>query len=485
MRQKNGGNIPGGLGVRLSGAGVRRGGADILCGIDWTLRPGESWAVFGANGAGKSTFLALARGDIWPSTGARSFIVEGREQLSPLGFRERTAFVSAAQQMWYARSEADPAAWEVVLSGLDDGPLPYGEVDEEGRAAALRALAQAGLAKYAERPFAGLSQGQQRRILLARALVGRPCLLFLDECLEGLDAPARADMLDMLRARAGRGTQLVCATHRPEEAGVLPLDWGLVLEKGCIVFQGPLPVALAAAFPPGPRASRRSRPAVPCPVRKTAAFLLALEGVSVARGGAPILSGLTWTVRPGEHWVVTGENGAGKSTLLALAAGDLHPASGRAGRFGSFRPLSLWAIRKRAALVSFDLDVAHDRETTGLEIVVSGLRGHIGLHEAADDAETARAAALLDDLGLSGLAERTADTLSTGELRRLLLARALVGEPELLLLDEPFAGLDAASRREMRRILAVVAGLGATLIMASHHADDLPDVPMRELRLGD
>lgn len=478
--------MSGGLGIRLCSAGVRRGPTDILCGIDWLMQPGESWAVLGANGAGKSTFLALARGDIWPSAGARSFIVEGREQLSPLGFRDHTAFVSAAQQVWYARSEADPAAWEVVLSGLDDGPLPYGEVDEEGRAVSLRALAGAGLADYADRAFSSLSQGQQRRVLLARALVGRPSLLILDEALEGLDAAARAAMIATLQAQARRGTQLLCATHRPEEASALPLDKGMVLERGSIVFQGPVQEALAVAFPPHWRIAHRHRPALACPPGKAPAFLLALDRVTVLRGGREILRGLTWTVRPGEHWVVTGENGAGKSTLLALAAGDLFPASGRVGRFGSFKPLSLWTIRQRAALVSFDLDVLHDRAITGREIVISGMRGHIGLHEAVTaQEEEKRAAAMLLDMGLSGLAERSADTLSTGELRRLLLARALAGDPELLLLDEPFAGLDAASRADMRHNLALAVERGQTIIMASHHADDLPDVPMRELRLGE
>ena len=240
------------------------------------------------------------------------------------------------------------------------------------------------------------------------------------------------------------------------------------------------------AFPPHWRVAHRIRPALACPPGKAPAFLLALDRVTVLRGGREIVSGLTWTVRPGEHWVVTGENGAGKSTLLSLAAGDLFPASGRIGRFGSFKPLSLWTIRQRAALVSFDLDVLHDRAITGREIVISGMRGHIGLHESVTaQEEEKRAAAMLLDMGLSGLAERTADTLSTGELRRLLLARALAGDPELLLLDEPFAGLDAASRADMRHSLVLAAERGQTIIMASHHADDLPDVPMRELRLGE
>ena len=102
--------------------------------------------------------------------------------------------------------------------------------------------------------------------------------------------------------------------------------------------------------------------------------LLDFSHVTVTRGGRAVLADFSWTVRPCEHWAVTGPNGAGKSTLLALAAGDLHPAAGRIARFGSVKPLSLWAIRQRAALVSFSLDIAHESETTGLGIVVSGLR---------------------------------------------------------------------------------------------------------------
>lgn len=476
------------LGMTLRGAGVRRGGGEILRGIDWELRPGESWAVFGGNGAGKSTLLSLARGDLWPSSGSRTYFVEGEEQVSPIGFRERTALVSAAQQLWYARFEAGPEAWEVALSGLRDTPLVYGEPGVGERSAAHAALGEVGLADCARRVFADLSQGQQRRVLLARALIGRPAILFLDEWLEGLDARTRDEMIEALRVQSERGVRLVCATHRPAEAKALGLARGLVLEGGRVACQGDLESALARAFDHEaiPSATKHSS-ASARGVRRTRAvpgILLEFTNVTAARGGRAVLAGFSWTVRSGEHWAVTGRNGSGKSTLLALAAGDLHPAAGRIARFGGRRPLSLWAIRQRAALVSFSLDVAHEGGMTGSEIVISGLRGHIGLHEPPTSRETELARAILAELNLGDLRDRPAETLSTGQLRRLLLARALVGGPDLLLLDEPFAGLDAPSREEMRRLLVQASGHGATLVMTSHHIEDLPELPFRELKLG-
>ncbi|EPR43587.1 ABC transporter related protein [Desulfovibrio sp. X2] len=481
--------------VRFRQAGVRRGRNLVLGGLDWELAAGESWAVFGANGAGKSTFLSLVRGDIWPSEGERTYFVDGRPQVSPLGFREKSALVSAEQQLWYVRAGVNPTALDVAVAGLRDTPLAYGRVRDDELAAARAALAAVGLAELEARLFSSLSQGQQRRVLLARALAGKPRLLVLDECLEGLDAAAREEMLASLRAQAERrgeepGVQLLYATHRPEEARALGLSRGLVVEAGKVVFAGSLDEAAARAFPDIGDGAGEAAPVVPAssvsePGGKGApAFLLAFEKVTAVRGGRAVLVGLDWTVRPGEHWAVLGPNGAGKSTLLALAAGDLHPVAGRVGRFGRFKPMSLWEIRRRTALVSFDLHVIHEEDMTGLAVVVSGLRGHIGLHEAATPEEEARARALLFELGLAELAQRSVESFSSGQLRRLLLARALVAGPRLLLLDEPFAGLDAPSRAAMRRTLAAMAGRGASLVMTSHHADDLPDVPMRTLRLS-
>ena len=162
---------------------------------------------------------------------------------------EHTALVSAAQQLWYARFEAGPEALEVVLSGLRDTPLVYGGIAEAEREAALAALGEVGLERLAERVFSDLSQGQQRRVLLARALIGRPRILFLDECLEGLDVRSREAMLRALRQQTERGARLVCATHRAEEALALGLAKGLVLAGGEAVFQGELEQALALAFP--------------------------------------------------------------------------------------------------------------------------------------------------------------------------------------------------------------------------------------------
>jgi len=491
--------------VSLAGVYVLRAGRPALSGIDWELLPGQYWGIFGGNGAGKSTFLSLVRGDSWPSKGARLYRdawdgphASGEPRVSPIGFRERTAMVSAEQQLWYARAEADPDVVQVVVSGFYNAPLAYGPITAGQDKAARAALDLVGLGDKAEARLSRLSQGQQRRVLLARALAMEPRLLLLDECLEGLDKRARQAMLDILARLPGAGTALLAATHRAEEAHALPLDGGLVLEAGRIVFSGGPDEAIALAFP-APRKGRSRQPqperqAGEKPEKATAAtehepaprggedFLLAFERVTVLRGGAAALADFSWRVRTGEHWAVVGENGAGKSTLLALAAGDLHPAAGRVGRFGSFAPLSLWAIRRRAALVSFDLHVAHDRPVTALEAVISGLRGHIGLHAPQTPEETARAVAVLGDLGLAELAERPITELSSGQARRVLLARALTGRPRLMLLDEPFAGLDAASRAAM---LATLDRLSAhtTLVLATHHDDDLPKAVGNVLRL--
>ncbi len=213
-------------------------------------------------------------------------------------------------------------------------------------------------------------------------------------------------------------------------------------------------------------------------------FLLRVTDADVVVDGAAILHGVNWTIRPGENWAVLGRNGAGKSTLLSLAAGDFWPSalSGEPGRveYGFARPdETLDDTRRRIGRVSAVLDRDYGWNLTVEEVVWSGAHGSIGLYAETDVATKTRAAALLAFFGMADLAGRRIDGLSRGQLRRVMLARALMGfeaeGPALLLLDEPMAGLDARSRRAARALLNRLAASGVPLVMVTHHERDLPE----------
>lgn len=514
--------------VRLRGASLTRSGRRLVSDLDFDLMPGARWAVLGENGAGKTTLLRLVRGDVPPDAGGvREYRLPGpggeagAPQPSPLGLRQRLALVSPDLQDLYAVNGWAATGLEVVLAGFADSPLLYAPALPEHLARARALLAELGLAELAARRMSRLSTGEGRKILLARALAVDPDVLLLDECLEGLDAPSRREFLALMdRAAAARpGLALLFTSHRAHRADELPgcLDRALVLDSGRIAKTGPLAAVLEGQeVPVSVAADSAAAPTEipPAPAQAPGAgFLARITGADVDIGGERILTGIHWTIRPGEHWAVLGPNGAGKSTLLALLAGEHWPSalSGPPGtvEYG-FAPAgkdggeTFDEARRRIGVVSAALQAGYSWNLSALEVVCSGAAGSIGLHAEPGEAVRARAAELLEFFGASALAGRRIRGLSRGQLRRVLLARALMGPvatglsapqphamplpsmlmPSLLLLDEPMAGLDAAARRAFRAHLERVASQGVALVLVTHHERDLPGCVNRVLELS-
>jgi molybdate transport system ATP-binding protein len=239
---------------------------------------------------------------------------------------------------------------------------------------------------------------------------------------------------------------------------------------------------LAPPAPPALAAARRARGAVPAP--GAGEPLLELRNVDLYRDYRPVLRGLNWRLAPGEHWAVLGANGSGKSTLLCCLYGDLPAAlGGEVCRRGHARgrPLSGW--RERIGLVTPELQADYFERLTLLELVASGRRASIGLAWPASARERALARAALRRTGLKVDPRRDARDLSYGQRRLALVARALVRRPEALLLDEPLTGLDAPTRARLLRLLDRLAGEGVQLVVAAHHAADLPRAINRVLVL--
>jgi len=206
--------------------------------------------------------------------------------------------------------------------------------------------------------------------------------------------------------------------------------------------------------------------------------VIAVEGVSVTRSGNRLLDNLTWRVELDERWVILGPNGAGKTTLLKLAAAQLHPTTGRVYVLGErLGRTDVQELRTRVGLSSADLADQVPASERVADVVLTAAWGVLGrFRERYDAVDQARAERLLDQLGVAGLADRTYGTLSEGERKRVQIARALMTDPEVLLLDEPAAGLDLGAREELVTYLSTLAGDpdAPTLVLVTHHVEEIP-----------
>jgi iron complex transport system ATP-binding protein len=199
---------------------------------------------------------------------------------------------------------------------------------------------------------------------------------------------------------------------------------------------------------------------------------------SLTRGGFPVVRGIDWTVRAGERWVVLGPNGAGKTSLLSLVAARAHPTAGSVEVLGvPLEEASIQELRVRVGLSSDALAVSIAPHEKVADVVLTAAYGATARHlEEYDRVDLERAASLLDAFGLADLIDREYGTLSEGERKRAQLARSLMANPEILLLDEPAAGLDLAGREELLEALTRLAAdpLAPVLILVTHHVEEIP-----------
>lgn len=465
--------------IDIAHCSVRLGPGFALRDACWRVSPGQHWALLGANGAGKTTLLRLARGEVHPAQGEhfghrgqRTWDFGNGPTTSALDARDAVALVTADDHDAYRRDERIMTAEDVVLTGIFDTQFLFRNPTQEQRRTAQAALEALGAAALTGREVTSLSRGEGRLVVIARALVRRPRILLLDEAMAGLDAAARQRLGTALERLAAEGTQIVMATHHLAEVRGF-ITHAAEVGQGRVLRAGPVDEILSKT-----PASRKGGLDVARGMKAADAqapeFFVRLSGVRVLRQGRPILYDIDWTLRPGEHWAILGDNGAGKSTLVGLITGAVRPSTGSAQWFGQPEAFNVWDIRRRIGLVSPELQADYRYNVTALEMVLSGYFSSIGLYEQPSPEREQRAAQLVGMVGLDGHQDRPIRTLSYGQQRRLLIARALAPRPELLLLDEPCTGLDPAARAEFLDAVETLAASGLTVVFVTHHLDEIP-----------
>ena len=445
--------------------------------LDWAPAPGEQWACLGPNGAGKTSLARVLSGQ------ATHFSGEFRR--SPLLADRGVAYVCFEQAKALCDRDRKLDDSEFRADASDPGTtvqsVILGSKDPDDRY--IRWVERLHIGHILQRGLRFISTGEMRKTLLIRAILENPALLILDSPLDGLDRASQVDMRKIIDELLHSDITVLLLCRQLEDippgiSHVLVLEGGEIVASGARaglvsrdsvrILMNPPMAELGALPPPAPR---------PYELPATGP-LVQLRNVSVSYGELSVLRAVNWFLNRHTHCCVSGPNGCGKTTLLSLITGDNHKAYGQdITLFGIRRGSgeSVWDIKQKYGQLDTQLHLNYVRGMRVVEVVVSGFFDTIGLYDDWGDQQRDVADQWLAALGLASHSRESFDTLSFGLQRMVLLARAMVKSPIILLLDEPTLGLDGHHRKLMLRAIDHIAANSDTrIIFVSHSAGEVP-----------
>ena len=357
-----------------------------------------------------------------------------------------------------------------VAQSLERSFLLSGPDTAERRQLQRHLYSLMGMEPLSDKIVIALSSGELRKMQLVKTLMANPRTLILDNPFIGLDIEARTMLSEQLQQLRQQGMTLYLLVARPNEIPAFADE-----------VRGERLEVRGERLPAQTDISHTSH------LSPLTSEIVLLRDVTIRYGNRTILDRLSWTIRQGEHWALQGRNGSGKSTLLSLICAD-NPQSYACDitLFGHQRGsgASIWDIKRRIGYVSPELHRSYQRNLPALSIVASGLKDTVGLYARATDEDKQQCLKWMQRFGIEQLAQRAFTQLSSGEQRLILVCRAFVKNPDLLILDEPMHGLDMPRQQLVKDIINdYCSDPQKTLIMVTHYNEELPSCINRHLTL--
>lgn len=455
--------------------------------LTWTIERGQHWTVLGPNGAGKTALAGILGGSI-P-------IAQGTIEAAP-GFdrKRQIGYVSfELQRSLYERDDRFDDS-ELREDVFDPGTTARATI-LQGRspdARFSRLVSDFRIDHVIDNGIRFLSSGEMRKVLILRALLADPGLLILDNPLEGLDRAAQTDIRRQLAALMTPAHTTLVLSRRPDDIFDGTTHLMLLADQAIAASGARHDIEASAAIeqvfpqlPPAPDTLPTPDPARPSFRPPDGVALIEARDLHVSYHGRTVLDGIDLVIRRGQHTAISGPNGCGKSTLLSLISGDSDKAYGQAiDLFGRRRGSgeTIWEVKEKFGAVSNQLHQRYQRGWRALEVVISGFYDSIGLYDDYGGCEEQAAREWMAALDITRFARTPYSRLSYGQQRMVLLARAMVKFPPLLILDEPCTGLDDYYKRLFLRTVDQIARQTDTqLLYVTHLPGELPACINQEL----
>lgn len=457
--------------ISLHDIQVSFGEQDVLSGFHWEIKEGENWLIHGPSGSGKSTLAKVIankvryRGDVCVN-GTDVFNSHKKIHYVPNWYEftnsdgDRNFYY---QQRYNHARGSDSSTVEADLKKFAE---KHNLDIKEGIAFAEKL----NFDHFLKSHLIELSSGEQKKIQLIKGLWLNPDLLILDQPLNGLDTVSRKKLNDLLERFIQNGKQVLILQNTDEYPNGIT-HFGMV-QTDTVISKYPETSVYThtqktlGAMPDFLVADQESEEEV-----------VAMRNIVVRYGEKVVLDNVSWTIHKGEAWLLQGHNGSGKSTLLSLLNADHPQAYTHDIRlFGNPRGSgeSIWEIKAKVGMISPELHWYYDTDLSVFDTIGSGLYDSIGLYNKLTFYDRKRIEEMISFFGLEKSQKKAFGALSLGKQRQVLLARTLIKNPELIILDEPCQGLDDIQTQEFNTIVDALVGHGKTLIYVGHEESKLP-----------